>query len=931
MDRRTRKLAGGVAVLVACALIAVSAVGLPNAGAQGATPGVTIDELGGLAVSETGPTTDTYTVVLDTAPTATVTVTVTADADALVSNGGPFSGSTTLAFDSTDWNTPKTVTVQAVDDPTAEGSPHTATITHTASSSDGNYNGLTIASATADVTDNDNAGVTIDEGGGLAVSETAPTTDTYTVVLDTPPTANVTVTATADADVLVSTDNVTFTSSVMLTFTNGTWNTSQTVYVQAVDDNIDEPSPHTATITHTASSSDAPYNGLAIADATADVTDNDLASLTVNNGGGVAVDEATPLVSDSYTLTLGSEPSATETITVTADAQTLVSTDNVNFAASKDLSFTAANYSTPHTVYVRAVDDQVVESSPHNSTHTLSSSGAPEYAFVTGITRDVSVSDNDTADVIVTPTTVSATEGGANGSYSIVLGSQPTSDVTVSFSNVNGEVAAISAVTFTPANWNVAKTITVQAVDDGAVEGAHSDTIQHTITSSDGNYNGFAASDVTVNITDDDSFAVVLVQSGGSTDVSEAGASDTYTLQLDSQPANDVTISFATGTQIQPIGSVTFTPANWNLPQTITVRAVDDDVDEPSTHTGTIQHTVSSTDGNFNGLPVPDVTANITDNDSAGVGVTPTSVNVAENGATATYSIVLQSRPAADVTISFGTGSQLAPIPDFTFTPANWNVPHTVTVAAVADPPDEGTHNATVSHTATSGDPLFNNVAIPAVAVTIADVDNCPSVANPDQQDFDGNGIGTVCDPFELRPGRCANERIGTDGPDTIAGTVAGDLIAGLAADDTLVGNAGDDCIDGGDGDDELYGHDGADQVEGGDGNDRVSGGTGDDGPLRGQAGNDFVIGGPGSDNLSGGAGDDRLSGGSGADVITGGSGDDRLRGGDGRNRYFGSSGDDAINAANGVRETVDCGTGRDRAIVDPGDTTRSCERVARR
>ena len=51
----------------------------------------------------------------------------------------------------------------AVNDQIAEGA-HTGTITHAASG--GGYNGVSIASVTANVTDNDTAGVTVTESGG---------------------------------------------------------------------------------------------------------------------------------------------------------------------------------------------------------------------------------------------------------------------------------------------------------------------------------------------------------------------------------------------------------------------------------------------------------------------------------------------------------------------------------------------------------------------------------------------------------------------------------------------------------------------------------------------------------------------------------------------------------------------------------------------
>ena len=81
---------------------------------------------------------------------------------------------------------------------------------------------------------------------------------------------------------------------------------------------------------------------------------------------------------------------------------------------------------------------------------------------------------------------------------------------------------------------------------------------------------------------------VLIVQSGGSTQVTEGGATDRYTVVLDTPPTANVVIAISPDAQVSvtPI-SLTFTSANWNIAQTVTVTAVDDAVAE-GTHTGVI-------------------------------------------------------------------------------------------------------------------------------------------------------------------------------------------------------------------------------------------------------------------------------------------------------------------------------------------------------
>jgi hypothetical protein len=100
---------------------------------------------------------------------------------------------------------------------------------------------------------------------------------------------------------------------------------------------------------------------------------------------------------------------------------------------------------------------------------------------------------------------------------------------------------------------------------------------------------------------------------------------------------------------------------------------------------------------------------------------------------------------------------------------------------------------------------------------------------------------------------------------------------------------------------------------------------------LSGRGGNDTLRGLAGNDTLDGGGGNDRLLGGPGNDTLLGGAGNDRLLGGPGVNRYVGGAGADTITAANGRRETINCGGGRDTATVDASDAVTRCEKIRRR
>lgn len=109
---------------------------------------------------------------------------------------------------------------------------------------------------------------------------------------------------------------------------------------------------------------------------------------------------------------------------------------------------------------------------------------------------------------------------------------------------------------------------------------------------------------------------ITIIQSGDSTDVTEGGATDSYTIVLKTQPTADVTINITVDDQVTTSSpTLIFTADNWNIAQTVTVIAVDDNVVE-GTHTGAIAHNVSSGDANYNGVAIANITVNITDNDA---------------------------------------------------------------------------------------------------------------------------------------------------------------------------------------------------------------------------------------------------------------------------------------------------------------------------
>jgi len=686
-----------------------------------ATPGVTVTQSGGTTVVAEGGATDSYTVVLDALPTDDVTVPVTeTDAQFNVDKSS-------LTFTTSNWDTPQTVTVTAVNDSIDEDDYSSGTITHTPVTGATEYAGISVASVTPTVQDNDTAGVTVTEyGGTTVVTEGSEEIETYTIVLNTKPTFSVTVPVTDDTQ--VDTDRY-----PSIVFTDQDWNTPQTVTVTATNDSVDEDD-HNGTITHTdVTSSDPKYAGISVNSVVATVHDNDTAGVSTTqayfDGSGdqaysnystaitgdldlrakVRATDWTP-AADRYIIThYGNDGNrawrtllhtgGTIRFVYTTDGSTLVTkastvalgttaglTDNEsdiwvrftldvnNGASGHDVKFyyssdgtnwtqlgttvtTAGTISTYNSNAVMCVGDNAATgtSSWDGRIYEAQIFNGINGTLVANPSFDASPWDigetvnNDPQGRTWTLTgatiqprggALEVTEGGTTDTYNVVLKTQPTASVNVNVSNSDEQATSTpSLLTFTTGNWVTPQTVTVTAVDDLAVEGDHTGTLTHYVSSSPGDakYHTISASSVVATVHDNDVVAggITVTESSGTTEVTEGyETTDTYTIVLDTQPTADVTVPVTDDSQVDTdkYPSIVFTTGNWATPQTVTVTATNDSVDEDD-HNGTITHTgVTSSDLNYNGISVNSVVATIHDNDTAGVTVTAATYSVAASG-----------------------------------------------------------------------------------------------------------------------------------------------------------------------------------------------------------------------------------------------------------------------------------------------------------
>ncbi|MHA7108989.1 Calx-beta domain-containing protein [Sunxiuqinia elliptica] len=123
----------------------------------------------------------------------------------------------------------------------------------------------------------------------------------------------------------------------------------------------------------------------------------------------------------------------------------------------------------------------------------------------------------------------------------------------------------------------------------------------------------------TATITDDDVAGFTIAESEGNTSVAESGTTDSFSVVLKAQPVSDVVLNVTSGETREATvdkTSLTFTSANWDTPQTVTVTGMDDDLDDgDQINLITISIDTTGSDDDFDGVANQTVNVTTTDDD----------------------------------------------------------------------------------------------------------------------------------------------------------------------------------------------------------------------------------------------------------------------------------------------------------------------------
>lgn len=230
--------------------------------------------------------------------------------------------------------------------------------------------------------------------------------------------------------------------------------------------------------------------------------------------------------------------------------------------------------------------------------------------------NDIGWNSNQTpanATVVISPTAnLVTTESGGTASFQVVLGSQPNSDVTFNLSSTNIDEGLLSTSTliFTPQSWNIPQTVVITGVDDLVADGNKLYQIITTpVVSDDPRFQGVNPSDLSVVNQDNEQSGITVTPTSGLVTTEQGGAAS-FKVYLNSAPKSTVTIPVSSSNTQEGTVSTSlliFTPANWNIAQTVTVRGVDDHVNDSNKVFTIVLGTASSSDKDYAGQNPPDV------------------------------------------------------------------------------------------------------------------------------------------------------------------------------------------------------------------------------------------------------------------------------------------------------------------------------------
>jgi hypothetical protein len=399
-----------------------------------------------------------------------------------------------------------------------------------------------------------------------------------------------------------------------------------------------------------------------------------------------------------FTVALSQAPDGPLTVSIATTATTKLG------ISAPTLTFTPTNFGDPQTVTVSGLAD--VDTTDDQASVTLTAAG------VDPVTIATTVHDLDKLAIIASGDNPVMIQEGGTVTVNVHLSAQPPGDVAVSALLGTGPVTVAPAMrVFTAANYDVDQVFTFSAPLDADTLSTDQSLTFRAASVAD---KPFTIHDIDINAQN------ILVQlTPGNAMITEATTTATLDVSLSQKPGpgTNVTVMITTTTGAASIDktAVSFNETNYAVKQTVTISAPAD----PDTVDGSDTIKLQATDpDNHDAALDRTVAITIKDNDVQKILENAPSPLAVTETTSAVFAAALQFKPTTNVVVNvvaLDSSVATASPGTLTFTPADYDQPHNVTVTGVHD-------NNLVPGTTTV---RLSQAAIGTtdVAVNVADVD----------------------------------------------------------------------------------------------------------------------------------------------------------------------------------------------------------------
>jgi hypothetical protein len=281
------------------------------------------------------------------------------------------------------------------------------------------------------------------------------------------------------------------------------------------------------------------------------------------------------------------------------------------------LTFDKSNWNVRQRLLIVGKDDNLADGDQTVTVFVRVLGNSPEYVALASQQLTLTNRDDDIASILIrAPERLSTSESGTSDHFEVLLQSRPEASVRIPLRTSQPNEVSINpeAIVIQPENWDQPQRVTIQGLDDERLDGSQFFLINILpAESNDQLYQGLDATDLVG--TNEDNDQPGILTSTGNLRVSESFGEDQLKIRLNSRPNEAVRIQLNSSApdefSVLP-EQLIFTPEDWNLEQSVTVRGLPDEVAEASS---TYQLLVSVTQGeeNYKGLDTIEVIVAVED------------------------------------------------------------------------------------------------------------------------------------------------------------------------------------------------------------------------------------------------------------------------------------------------------------------------------